>query len=636
MAIPQQQPQSGGLNQVRPTPPAAPQKQDNPAAQAVRVSGMEQEQTEAPQDYFTKSLEDLRKQRETLNSQMEKLKLSLDSRQGLPFDPMLMKVAAGFAKPTKTGAFSESLGYAAEAAADEAEKEFARQQAINKMKLELDEKSLALGEKGLAMEDLLRLSGMGGTAPRAPTVGGGTQVAAAPTGTRTDVGGGVLPSGGGAAVTTGAPATGRVGMTGAPNALPPITDSDITRAYAISKEHGDKVAAIAKMQREDIKEMGGRPYSTSRQQYLDENPNKVVERNFGRFIGDKKVTIAQAQEYDAVKKKALELNDPEIEFNWFKKQGWLEGAIKPTKEDTAGGKGEPSTGGGKEPLTVEQRKIRDEAITDRLKKQNEEESKKIGELDTNMKLARSNANIARDMKQYAISNPRAFELMQDATIKDAILRAAEKGIQAGNLGSISLPTRELSTYKLSQEDREALQLFMQKYAQLTVQSRKVFQGQGAVTEREGQLAAELEALPTDTARVIRVKSEALELRAEYDKQLFRAWNKYSKNPEATYRDFLASDEKAAIDDAYDQRLDQVRQANTELFGTKKTKTPKAPSAEPKAAEKPNTPAQPTRVGSGQPPRIKGDDDPAYKNLKPGELYIAPDGTVKKKKGMDGF
>lgn len=631
MAIPQQQPQAGGLNQVRPTPPAAPQKQDNPAAQAVRVSGMEQEQTEQPQDYFTKSLEDLRKQRETLNSQMEKLKLSLDSRQGLPFDPMLMKVAAGFAKPTRTGSFGESLGYAAEAAADEAEKQFARQQAINKMKLELDEKSLALGEKGLAMEDLLRLSGMGGTAPRAPSVAGGTQVAAAPTGTRTDVGGG-------AAVTTGAPATGRVGMTGAPNALPPITDSDITRAYAISKEHGDKVAAIAKMQREDIKEMGGRPYSTSRQQYLDENPNKVVERNFGRFIGDKKVTIAQAQEYDAVKKKALELNDPEIEFNWFKKQGWLEGAIKPTKEDTAGGKGEPAAGGkDSTPLTVEQRKIRDEAITDRLKKQNEEESKKIGELDTNMKLARSNANIARDMKQYAISNPRAFELLQDPTIKDAILRSAEKGIQAGNLGSISLPTRELSTYKLTTEDREALQLFMQKYAQLTVQSRKVFQGQGAVTEREGQLAAELEALPTDTARVIRVKSEALELRAEYDKQLFRAWNKFSKNPEATYRDFLASDEKAAIDDAYDQRLDQVRQANTELFGSKKSKTPKAPSApSTEKSEQQNTPAQPTRVGAGQPPRITGDNDPVYKNLKPGQLYIAPDGTVKKKKGMDGF
>lgn len=624
MAIPQQQQPAGGLNQVRPAAPVQPAKQDNPAAQAVRVSGMEQEQAEAPQDYFTKSLEDLRKQRETLNSQMEKLKASLDSRQGLPFDPMLMKVAAGFAKPTRTGSFGESMGYAAEAAADEAEKQFARQQAINKMKMELDEKSLALGEKGLAMEDLLRLSGMGGTAPRAPSAGG-TQVAAAPTGTRTDVGGG-LPTGGGAAVTTGAPATGRVGMTGAPNALPPITDSDITRAYAISKEHGDKVAAIAKMQREDIKEMGGRPYSTSRQQYLDENPNKVVERNFGRFIGDKKVTIAQAQEYDAVKKKALELNDPEIEFNWFKKQGWLEGAIKPTKEDTTGGKGEPSAGGKDgAPLTVEQRKIRDAAVEDRMKKQNEEESKKIGELDTNMKLARSNANIARDMKQYAISNPRAFELMQDATIKDAILRSAEKGIQAGNLGSISLPTRELSTYKLTQEDREALQLFMQKYAQLTVQSRKVFQGQGAVTEREGQLAAELEALPTDTARVIRVKSEALELRAEYDKQLFRAWNKFSKNPEATYRDFLASDEKSAIDDAYDQRLDQVRTANSELFGSKKSKTPKAPSAEPK------TPAQPTRAGGGQPPRIKSDDDPVYKNLQAGELYIAPDGTVKKKR-----
>jgi hypothetical protein len=170
---------------------------------------------------------------------------------------------------------------------------------------------------------------------------------------------------------------------------------------------------------------------------------------------------------------------------------------------------------------------------------------------------------------------------------------------------------------------------MQKYAQLTVQSRKVFQGQGAVTEREGQLAAELEALPTDTARVIRVKSEALELRAEYDRQIFRAWDKYSKNPEATYRSFLASDEKSKVDDAYDARLEQVRNANAELFGSNKPKTPKAPSAE---KPQPNAaPAQAPRAGGSQPPRIKGDDDPVYKNLQAGDLYIAPDGTVKKKR-----
>lgn len=628
MAIPQQQPASGGLNQVRPAAPAQPQA--NPASQAVRASSMEQEQTEAPQDYFTKSLEDLRKQRETLNAQMEKLKSSLDSRQGLPFDPLLMKVAAGFAKPTKTGSFGESMGYAAEAAADEAEKQFARQQAINKMKLELDEKSLALGEKSVAMEDLFRLSGMGGAAPRAPSVGG-TQVASAPTGSRTDVGGGTLPVG------VGAPSGSRVGVTGAPNMIAPITDSDIARAYAISKEHGDKVSNIAKMQREDIKEIGGRPYSTSRQQYLEENPNKVVERNFGRYIGDKKVTLAQAQEYDAVKKKAMELDDPEIEFNWFKKQGWLEGKQKPTKETPSDGTGKPVVSGAGDdapPLTESQRKIRDAAIEDRMKKQNDEEQKKIGELDTNMSMARKNTNIARDMKSYAISNPRAFELLQDTTIKDAVLRAAEKGITAGSV-NISLPTRELSTYKLTQEDREALQLFMQKYAQLTVQSRKVFQGQGAVTEREGQLAAELEALPTDTARVIRVKSEALELRAEYDRQLFRAWDKFSKNPEATYRSFLASEEKSKVDDAYDARLEQVRTANAELFGSNKPKTPKAPSAENKGSAQnapiQNSPAQAPRAGGGQPPRIKGDDDPVYKNLKAGELYIAPDGTVKKKR-----
>ena len=130
-----EQPQ-GALAQVaRPAVAPAP----SPAQAASRVAGMDQD-PETPQDYFTKSMQDLRAQRETLDSQIEKMRASLDSRMGLPFDPVLMRVAAGFAKPTKTGSFGESLGYAATAAADEAEKEFARSQQMEKLKFELAQK----------------------------------------------------------------------------------------------------------------------------------------------------------------------------------------------------------------------------------------------------------------------------------------------------------------------------------------------------------------------------------------------------------------------------------------------------------------------------------------------------------------
>ena len=136
---PQAAPPAGGLNQTRPQPPQQPPKQENLAA---RAAGMEQEEAAAPEDFFTKTMRDLQTQRAALNSQTEKLLASLDARQNRLFDPMLLKVAAGFAKPTRTGSFGESLGYAAEAAVDESEKEFARQQATEKLKQELMQKQM--------------------------------------------------------------------------------------------------------------------------------------------------------------------------------------------------------------------------------------------------------------------------------------------------------------------------------------------------------------------------------------------------------------------------------------------------------------------------------------------------------------
>jgi len=598
---------------------------------------MEQEGEESPQDYFTKTLEERRRQSEALMSQIERLKSSLDSRKGLPFDPVMMAGAAGFLKPTKTGSFGESLGYAAEGMSSEAEKEFARRQAMQKLELELAEKGLSATTKNLEMEDLLRLSGMGGKAMAAPRVGAPGVPSGAPAGgPAAPAGAPSAPAAGGAPA---APSAGSVGQTGAPNQMRLISDSDITRAYSISKEHGDKIANIAKMQREDIISTPEGPFSRSQQRYLEVEPHqtKIIERDFGRFIGPKKVPERLSREYDRIRAQAVEKDDPEIEFNWFRRQGWLEGSIKPTKEEIAAGKA-PTTGAGpsKPPLTVQERETQEALRKKRAETDIEEEKTQISNIRNNMQNARGLTNIAKDMTTYASSNPRAFQLLQDTTIKDAIFRAAEKGIQAGNLGSISLPTRELETYKLSPQDREALQMFMQKYAELTVNFRKVARapGEGATTESEGLLFSQLGALPSDTARVIILKSHALELKAEYDKQLFRAWNNYRKdNKDASYGDFLASDVKDTLDNQYDATLQKVRERNGDLFGgTRRTESKPSTSTAPAAPAAPanRPPAAPAAPAAG-PVRIKNKADPAFKNLPVGSVYIDVDGTVKRKK-----
>ena len=631
MAIPQAQPQAptGGLNQARPAPAAAPApKQENLAA---RASGMEQEQATQPEDYFTKSMRDLQTQREALNTQIRTLKDSLDSRMGLPFDPMLLKVAAGFAKPTKTGSFGESMGYAAEAAVDEGEKEFARKQAMNKLKLELDQKMLDLTQQGAIMGH--RMNRLGGGAPAGGPVGGPV---GGPAGGPAPAVGGRAPS---VPTPTGAPSQAAqaaqaaqtrepVMSTGAPRKQKLITDEDIEQAYLLdpSGKYGKELAEIAKLQREDVKAIGNRPYSTSRQEFLGANPDEIVEVDFGRYIGNKKVPFSVYQEWKTFHDKANAEGNRNIEFDWFKSKGWMEG--------------EPSTkaGDGKAPLTVEEKKNRDALIQERQKAQIGEEKTAITQIDTNMRSSRELINTSRDIKAIAQSNPRAFDLMNDDGIAAAVSRAAQKGIQAGNFGSITIPASELSSYKLSKEDREALQMFAQKYAQLTVQFRKAARvpGEGATTEREGDLYAQLGAMPTDTAKVIRLKSEFVELKGRYDQEVFKAWNKFSKNPENSYRDFLASSELDRVNEAYDKRLGEMRNANAELFRNtpkpdgKKPTTPAAPAATPAPAAAPKpTSAPPTP--SRQPPPIKGDNDPVFQNLKPGSLYIDVDGTVRKKK-----
>lgn len=83
--------------------------------------------------------------------QMDKLIRALDVRRNMPFDPVMMRVAGALLSPTKTGSFGESLGYAATAGAEEAEKQAARGIDLAKLEFELGQKKL---EQQGAMDEL--------------------------------------------------------------------------------------------------------------------------------------------------------------------------------------------------------------------------------------------------------------------------------------------------------------------------------------------------------------------------------------------------------------------------------------------------------------------------------------------------
>ena len=112
-----------------------------------------------------------------------------------------------------------------------------------------------------------------------------------------------------------------------------------------------------------------------------------------------------------------------------------------------------------------------------------------------------------------------------------------------------------------------MQLFAQQNAQFNIAFRKVFAGQGAVSDRENALAAALGPLPSDSARVIRLKSELLGLRADFDENAYKTWTDYHESTGKSYSKFLISDEYKKAKSEYNDILGKVRDANAELFRT---------------------------------------------------------------------
>lgn len=600
MALPMQ----GGLGQVSAPPP--PPKPVNPSEVQANNLDKVTEQDREP-TYAEKAVADRAAASKELEKQINVLRAGLERRMTPAFDPALMKLASGFLKPTRTGSFGESAGYAAEGYADENEKQIARDAQIQKMHLELLEKQQALRSQSAI--DQFTLNRFGNKAPAGmmqTPQGAPAAPQEAPAGA--PMGGATAPKQSGAMslmpgqMPTSQP-VGRTSPTGGSIEMPPITDAQIAEANLIdpSGKLAKQLTEEAKLQREDVIMIDGKPYSRATRQFLPGSPDTMIDRDFGRYVGTKKVPMWFAAQYDAVKSQALQQNRPELVFDFLKKHDMIE---KPRTGDS----GKP------EYESVDEKKRREELIQERAKSQIGEEKGQIAALETNARTARDTSNLTKDIRATAESNKTAFDLLNSPGIADAVKRAAERGITAGSLGNFSIPTRELESYKLSDSDRQALQLLAQKMSQLTVQFRKSARapGEGATTESEGRLYADLGALPSDTAKVIRLKMEALDEKAKYDQQVFMAWSKFSKNPENTYRDFLASAYEPNaplnnINEAYDARLEKMRKNNADLFRT----SPKAPESKPSASSS----------APSAPPTVSGDNDPAYKRLQPGEQYI---------------
>jgi hypothetical protein len=610
MAIP-----TGGLNQVsaQQKPPAQAPAGGKFDAGAVQAENIEEITKAKPTGLKETIVDDLGDQREAMNSALLRMRESLDVRKNRLFDPVLMQTAAGFLKPTKTGSFGESLGYAAEGAGAAAERESVFQRENQKLEMELLGKEQELRQQ-LGGDQLISALMGGPKTAGAPAPAGGAvttadgQLRVAGTASPVDVASLKTPD-----QVLGAARQGRI----------PITDEVLLLASRVAPKMLATLTEIRKAQE-------GEEKNRIEREKLGQDKRKVVPRGLRT---EREMNVAEYAKYQAALDQYFVDGDEQKLLAFYDSKGYLEAEQLRGRKPVATGEASAPISQAYSPSEAEARK---EALTTVEK----ERAKGSEELATKLRLqaeaAFPNTNTADDMIGYAKNNPRILQAMNKPGVFGAVARAADQGIKVGDY-SVSLPAKTLLEANLDENDLAALQIFAQKYAELQSRGRQLNRtpGEGAISDYETKLLGSIYALPTDSQRAVILKSEALKLQSMFDEDRFALWKEKRKQTGYTYDDFTTDKDYKALKTEYKKTLDRVREENLDLLTPKKKApaanapaTSPAPAAPPKPAAVPAPAAPPKPAATPAPATPLPSNDPS---VPPGYIRDPKTGVIRKKR-----
>jgi hypothetical protein len=618
-------PAQGGLSAVRPPPS---QKFDTDAVQA---ENLEKKSTSRVDDFMAAVADDVDAQREQMNAVLERLRAGLDSRKNRPFDPVLMATAAGLLAPTKTGSFGESLGYAAQGAGAASDKELAQLKEDQKLELELAGKEMEFRQQ-LAGDTLMgnifrNARGPAGAPAGVAPAAGAASAAPASSVATAEV----------AAVQNSPAAAAQV--QGAANGRLPVTDEHIVWANRYAPKMVPVLEKIMSRQLEDAKLQVSKDTLENQRQETAQKTRKITPIGLRT---EREITNAEYNDYRNKLKETggdpLKMNQYYAEHGWLEQEqaralsaasagkgteklsdadyakliantakeletqqkiaeqaGLAPGKLKEAKDLSAVKIAEEiAIAAGKAPIEVQ--KDLDIAagklplaVKEAGQKATAEERAKADEAKATKLLnqaesAFANTEIANDMISYAKSNPRAFGLISKPGLGNAVMRAMEQGIQASagtTSFSFSVPASIVAQYKLSQDDIDALNMFAQKAAQLQINSRQLNRtpGEGSTSDFETRTLNAIYTMPSDSARVIVLKSEALKNQSAFDAARAKLWLEKRNQPGATYSDFLLADKDyAVLKGQYQDLLKRLREENSDLFSGRAAAAAPAASA----------------------------------------------------------
>ena len=610
MAIPTQ----GGLNQASAAQakPAAPvQAGGKFDVDAVQAENLESQSK--PTGLKEKIVDDLGDQREAMNAALLRMRESLDARKNRMFDPVLMQTAAGFLKPTKTGSFGESLGYAAENAGTAAERQLLHDAENQKLEMELLGKEQELRQQ-LGGDQLISAL-MGGPKTSAPAPAGGAVTT--PTG-QLRVPGAASP------VDVATSANPQQVLSAAQQGRIKITDEVLLLANRVAPKMLPALQEIRKSQE-------GEEKNRIEAAKLENTTRKVIPRG-GRT--EREMNMTEYAQYKAALNQYLSDGDENKLLNFYDSMGWLEA------EQARGRKITPKPADGSAPAegaapigrakTTSEMKAEEETATKTAAGRAEAAEKMASRLGLQAEAAFENSNIANDMIGYAKNNPLVFDIMNRPGLANAVARAVQEGANVGNF-NINLPAATIKQYELSGNDLTALQMFMQKSAQLQSRGRQLNRtpGEGSTSDYETKLLGGIYALPSDSQRAIILKSDALKMQGMFDEERFKLWNAKSKQSGYTYNDFLVDEDYKKLKGDYRKTLDRVREENLDLLSPKKKdKAPTASAPEPAAPSKPAptpAPAAPQKPASAPATPLPSTDP----SVPPGYVRDKKTGVIRK-------
>jgi hypothetical protein len=582
-------------------------------ADAVQAENLESQAK--PTGLKEKIVDDLGDQREAMNSALLRMRESLDARKNRMFDPVLMQTAAGFLKPTKTGSFGESLGYAAENAGTASERQLLHDAENQKLELELLGKEQELRQQ--LGGDALISALMGGPKTSAPPPAAGAVTT--PTG-QLRVPGAASP------VDVATAANPQQVLAAAQQGRIKITDEVLLLANRVAPKMLPALQEIRKSQE-------GEEKNRIEQAKLENTTRKVIPRG-GRT--EREMNMNEYAQYQSALRQYLSDGDENKLLNFYDSMGWLEA------EQARGRKITPKPADGSAPAegaapigrakTQAEMKAEEETATKTAAGRAEAAEKLASRLGLQAEAAFENTNIANDMIGYAKNNSLVFEIMNRPGLKGAVLRAVQEGANVGNF-NINLPAAIIAQYELSSNDLTALQMFMQKSAQLQSRGRQLNRtpGEGSTSDYETKLLGGIYALPSDSQRAIILKSDALILQGKFDEERFKLWNQKSKQSGYTYNDFLVDDDFKALKADYRKTLDRVREENLDLLSPKKKEKAPAPAAPPKPAPAPAPAPSPVPAPAPANPPASTPLPSTDSSVPPGYIRDPKTGVIRKKR-----